>query len=229
MTTNLQEAESKLIPFKGDALTLTENEAKRLAELESQIERSNADRGRALREIRDGYLYRATHPNFEMYLKERWGMSRARAYQLIDFAIELDLSTMVDKPKNERQFRAKKAAAKKLENTLKPATAPDEIVKETSDLEPLLLGPNASDAMRNYVIDRYGDVEHELNEADIIAVDELSCSGINNAPDPAPEPKSPATGPDPEKPTSISPAIAAGSQDDLWEIARGSKIPVKDL
>jgi hypothetical protein len=104
------QVDNKLVPFKGDALTLTEDEAKRLAELESKIEWSSADRGRALREIRDSYLYRQTHSTFELYLKGRWGMSRSRGYQLIDFAREQYLSTNVDKPKTEGAHRTNKAA-----------------------------------------------------------------------------------------------------------------------
>lgn len=42
--------------------------------------------GLALLEIRDSRLYRETHSTFEGYCTERWGMPRARAYQLIDSA-----------------------------------------------------------------------------------------------------------------------------------------------
>ena len=45
-----QDEDQRIIAFKGDALTLTDAEVERLAALEAQIERSNADRGRALRE-----------------------------------------------------------------------------------------------------------------------------------------------------------------------------------
>ena len=117
----------KLIPFKVDPLT--ESEAKRLVELEAKISRSNADRGRALREIRDDRLYRATHPNFEAYLKQQWEMSRSRAYQLIDFANFLDLSTNVDKPKTEGESRAKTAARKKGEKVLKPKSLSEDAAK----------------------------------------------------------------------------------------------------
>jgi hypothetical protein len=89
VSTNLQhsqEDDNKLVVFKGDALTLTDAEAKRLDELEVQISRSRLNQGRALREIRDSRLYRAKYPTFEAYLKEVWEMSRSRAYQLIDFA-----------------------------------------------------------------------------------------------------------------------------------------------
>lgn len=42
--------------------------------------------GRALMAIRDEGLYRNTYQSFEAYCKERWGLSRPRAYQLIDAA-----------------------------------------------------------------------------------------------------------------------------------------------
>ena len=82
---------------------------KRLAELESQINRdddsvgrANESTARALREIRDSRLYRATQKTFKAYLDERWGYSRSHTYRLIDFANELDLSPTGDKPKTER-------------------------------------------------------------------------------------------------------------------------------
>jgi hypothetical protein len=43
--------------------------------------------GRALVEIRDSRLYRATHATFEDYCRERWNWSRRRAYQLIEAAV----------------------------------------------------------------------------------------------------------------------------------------------
>lgn len=52
-------------------------------------------------------LYRASHGTFEEYCRERWGMSRPRAYQLIESASTV--STLVDKgiepPQSERQAR----------------------------------------------------------------------------------------------------------------------------
>lgn len=42
--------------------------------------------GTALMEIRDGRLYRAQYRTFESYCRERWGLERRRAYQLIDAA-----------------------------------------------------------------------------------------------------------------------------------------------
>jgi hypothetical protein len=48
--------------------------------------------GRALVEIRDSRLYRATHATFEDYCRDRWNWSRRRAYQLIEAAVVLDAS-----------------------------------------------------------------------------------------------------------------------------------------
>lgn len=63
--------------------------------------------GAALSAIRDSKLYRAGHGTFEEYCRERWGMSRPRAYQLIESASTV--STLVDKgiepPQSERQAR----------------------------------------------------------------------------------------------------------------------------
>ena len=60
--------------------------------------------GRALAEIRDRKLYRASHGTFEEYAGERWLLSRTRAYQMIDAAA---VSTIVDSdpPANEAQAR----------------------------------------------------------------------------------------------------------------------------
>jgi hypothetical protein len=61
--------------------------------------------GKALQVIRDARLYRDTHGTFEEYLAERWDMSRAQAYRLIDaWPLAERLSPMGDKL-NERQVR----------------------------------------------------------------------------------------------------------------------------
>ena len=69
--------------------------------------------GEALMEIRDRRLYRPNpatrhqgYTNFEDCCRERWGMKRTRADQLIGAAgILKNLTTMVVAPKNERQVR----------------------------------------------------------------------------------------------------------------------------
>lgn len=75
-----------------------------LAELEQVIERGRQtfrEVGGALTVIRDARLYLQTHPTFETYCRDRWGMSRPRAYQLIAAA---SVSTAVD-IQNEHQAR----------------------------------------------------------------------------------------------------------------------------
>jgi hypothetical protein len=63
--------------------------------------------GHALLVIRDQRLYRQSSPTFEDYLRQRWDLSRPRAYQLISAAQVIDtVSTIVDiVPVNESQAR----------------------------------------------------------------------------------------------------------------------------
>ncbi len=72
---------------------LTAAETDRLKTCETAISKGIAsfvDVGRALTEIRDEKLYRATHKTFEAYCKERWEIGRSRAYELIDQAEVID-------------------------------------------------------------------------------------------------------------------------------------------
>ena len=61
--------------------------------------------GRALAEIRDQRLYRASHRTFEEYCHERWLLSRTRAYRLIDAAAVVSPIGDGQPPKNEAQAR----------------------------------------------------------------------------------------------------------------------------
>lgn len=115
------------VALAGDALAPAERG--RLAQLERTIERGLTtfiEVGSALVEIRDERLYRETHATFEEYCRERWGMARSRAYQLIDASAVADrLSTMVDKaPDSERQVRP----LKRLEDPQEQAEAWQEAV-----------------------------------------------------------------------------------------------------
>jgi hypothetical protein len=100
------------------APTLTAAQKRRRTTLEREIEgyaATAAAAGKALREIRDDRLYRNTHPTFELYARDRWGMGRTRAYQLIDQANTDDaLSTnggQTTKPSSERVSRELKGTA----------------------------------------------------------------------------------------------------------------------
>jgi protein gp37 len=95
-------------PFAVGPLWRTE-EAE-LARHEATIARGFAtfvEVGTALAAIRAGKLYRATHPTFEDYCRERWDVDRTRAYQLIGAAGVVDrVSTIVDTaPATESQAR----------------------------------------------------------------------------------------------------------------------------
>lgn len=64
--------------------------------------------GKALSEIRDDRLYLETHTSFEAYAKERWNLTRPRAYQLMDHSKTVEaitegigLSTKVDIPETQ--------------------------------------------------------------------------------------------------------------------------------
>jgi hypothetical protein len=64
-------------------------EVEHLNKLETIVQRgldAHLEAGHALAEISDTWLYRATHPTFEAYLRERWAMSRSRGGQLIQAA-----------------------------------------------------------------------------------------------------------------------------------------------
>lgn len=66
---------------------LDPNERQQLVECESVIEAGLAsfvEVGVALAEVRDSKLYRQTHSTFEDYCRERWGLKRQRAYELIE-------------------------------------------------------------------------------------------------------------------------------------------------
>jgi hypothetical protein len=101
-----------------EVFPLAIDEQRTLARCEETIGRglqTYIEVGSALLQIRDQRLYRMTHQTYADYCNERWGMSRQRAYQLIDSSqVGAELSTMVDKPpKNEREAReiAKSAPA----------------------------------------------------------------------------------------------------------------------
>ena len=111
---------TEVAPPAGKKLSTTERQ--RLEVCERTIERtlgSFLEAGTALAEIKESRLYRATHPTFAEYVRERWGMGKSRAYQLIgasevvgEMSTMVDvtlprkaLSTTVDKPANEAQAR----------------------------------------------------------------------------------------------------------------------------
>jgi hypothetical protein len=83
----------------------------RLIELKTLIARSQesfCQIGRALKEIKDGRLYKqALFETFEAYAKARWDMGRSQAYRLIkSYEVVRNLSPIGDiMPANESQVR----------------------------------------------------------------------------------------------------------------------------
>jgi hypothetical protein len=94
-------------PVKTSGLTAVERTRLRLCE--SVIEGGLAaflEVGAALAEVKGSRLYRETHGTFADYCRDRWGMGKSRAYQLIDAsAIVGEMSTTVDKPESEWPVR----------------------------------------------------------------------------------------------------------------------------
>jgi len=81
---------------------ITMQESARLVELERTIETGMTtfvEVGNALMEIRDSRLYRVEYKTFEAYCREKWGMSKSRANQLISGSgVVQNLATVVAKP-----------------------------------------------------------------------------------------------------------------------------------
>jgi len=94
-----------------DCGALTTSELQTLSACEQTIDaglKTFVAVGEALLTIRDQRLYRHAYVTFEEYCGERWGISRPRAYQMIDAAQVVGrLSTIVDIPipSNEAQAR----------------------------------------------------------------------------------------------------------------------------
>lgn len=72
--------------------TLSTTEVQALAEAEAVIEAQMANMlaaMQALATIAKGRLYRASHPTFEAYLDERWGLSRSQGHRMVRAGVVL--------------------------------------------------------------------------------------------------------------------------------------------
>lgn len=54
----------------------------------------------ALGEIRDGHLYRDTHPSFETYVRERWGLAIPNGHPLAQATIDVEIRFAIHKPQD---------------------------------------------------------------------------------------------------------------------------------
>lgn len=94
-----------LIPEK----PLTKREQSKLLKLEDTIQRgldSFYEIGQALEEIREARLYRVEHPSFELYCRDRWGMSKTNANRhILAFKTTKLLAPIGVTPAKESQVR----------------------------------------------------------------------------------------------------------------------------
>ena len=102
-----------------DTGPVTQNQttlATRLGELEAIVDKGKVaflEVGDALIEIHDRELYKERCSTWADYVKQRFGFSRQHAHRLMQAKQLAHASPMGDKPKTERQARARKHAAKK--------------------------------------------------------------------------------------------------------------------
>lgn len=110
--------------------TLDDRERADLATCEQAVaglQRALAVAGKALATINQARLYRETHPTFEAYVEDRWGMKRAHAYRLIEaWPVAAALSPIGDT--NEAQVRELLPAVKR--HGLEAARAVYEALRE---------------------------------------------------------------------------------------------------
>lgn len=105
-------------PFT-DSPVLMEEEQREMTACEAAIDHLRVAfwaAGKALAVICEGRHYRSTYATFEEYVEQRWEMSRAQAYRLIEawpLAERLGLSPIGDKRLTESQVRALLPVAKK--------------------------------------------------------------------------------------------------------------------
>ena len=91
--------------------SLTAMELSELTHAEAAIERGLAsfvEVGEALARVRDGRLYRDRHGTFEAYCRDRWGLPRTRAYDIISAAETASAVSEISDtpPANEAQAKA---------------------------------------------------------------------------------------------------------------------------
>lgn len=90
-------------------MILTVGETKELKQLEAIIEKglnTFVDVGKALARIRDAELYKGSHGTFELYCRDKFNLSKAHAYRMIEGAkIVKSVSPIGDKIKTEAVVR----------------------------------------------------------------------------------------------------------------------------
>jgi hypothetical protein len=114
MTETLVMDSSSFTDIMSEPLSMDEKQARRRAEaaikksreLQAKADAAYASAGQAFMDIREGKLYRSTHPTIEAYGKEVWKVGRAHLYRLINAAkVAAILSPQGDIPAQEKVAR----------------------------------------------------------------------------------------------------------------------------
>ena len=126
---------SAAVPLKdGKTESLTTEESARLKELEGVIDNGSRSVGEALKEIKDGRLYRAEYRSFEEYCRGRWGFSRQYGYRLIAFAkacqLEVDTVKLTESQFHRAKTSKKDVSKRKAGEAAKPIKSPLELERK---------------------------------------------------------------------------------------------------
>lgn len=167
---------------------MTLSEVHRLGELEQVVETGLTvfvKVGNALLEIRDSRLYRQQFPTFEAYCRDRWGLKRPRAYELMDAATAVNNVSEISDTKPAKESHA--APLTRLEPEVQKEVW-REVVQETP-----------AEQITAKVVEEKTKAAESLNEAVKVIKEELK-----------PEPPAPVQQPMiPEPPKPKDPVIAA--------------------
>lgn len=164
---------------------LTDDERTMLAQCERVIERGLAtfiEVGEALLTVRDARLYRVSYPTFEDYCRERWELSRPRAYQLIDAAGTVHaLSTNVDTPPPANEAQARELAPLAKESPEQAAEAWTEAYNESDGKPTAKKVREKVEAKKPVTVVSPIDEDEDNDEAEAVevAVDRITASAID--------------------------------------------------
>tara|TARA_R110002073_G_scaffold177188_9_gene335141 strand:+ start:4058 stop:4912 length:855 start_codon:yes stop_codon:yes gene_type:complete len=151
------------------SFVITQGEAERLKKLERIVDkgkRTFIEVGNALKELRDGKLYRQTHRTFESYCEERFGFKRQQAYRFIEASEVVENVSHGGQISSERAAReVAKAPPEKQQEVVTKAI---ETAEKTGKPVTAKLMAAARDAVLSGADDEYEDVEDDDDEPEVV-------------------------------------------------------------